>query len=171
MRLQSPTLDWENRFLGLMEKNDIRSMGVLNGSIQKEVSFSSSLDSRLQDKMLSLEIVGSTQWEQWEMVVDWIWGVVLTVNGIRGLKAHKFPRPIRCPWDSANTAENSSHLCHWVQIPENWNPHKITKLQTDDEKNYKKSCDFSKYKIICIWLMLIPSAYVSKPFGAQHFIY
>ena len=47
-----------------MEKNDIRSMGVLNGSIQKEVSFSSSLDSRLQDKMLSLEIVGSTQWEQ-----------------------------------------------------------------------------------------------------------
>ena len=39
-------------------------MGVLNGSIQREVSFSSSLDSRLQDKMLSLEIGGSAQWEQ-----------------------------------------------------------------------------------------------------------
>lgn len=47
-----------------MKKNGIRSMGALNGSIQKEVSFSSSLDSRLQDKTLSLEIGGRAQWEQ-----------------------------------------------------------------------------------------------------------
>ena len=39
-------------------------MGVLNGCIQKEGSFSSSLDSGLQDKTLRLEIGGSAQWEQ-----------------------------------------------------------------------------------------------------------
>ena len=37
---------------------------------------------------------------------------VLTVKAIRGLKAHEFLRPIRCPWNSANTAENSSRLYH-----------------------------------------------------------